>query len=215
MNCRGMALVTGLVLLAAVALLAVTAAGSMTLQQQQAANFAGKHRAAENAVMAESYAIAWLFSRTDTERQPRCGENCLLPAGIQQDAEVPDHPEYESIAWWQNNATAAGRHPLSGEPVGYSHSAAESLWLIEEVHYKPTQAQTSQGAHEGEAYYRIFSRGQGAHPGSTAVSETIVARPWGGNIVPLEFPPDRPLLEFCRQFDDDLACGIQSWRQRR
>ena len=216
MNCRGMALVTGLVLLVAVALLAVTAAGSMTLQQHQAANFTGKHRGKENAAAAESYAIAWLFSRADTERQPRCMENCLLPAGIQPDTAVPDHPEFESTAWWQSNGTAAGRHPLSGEPIGYSFSSAsESLWLIEEIHYQPSGEPALEETLEGVAYYRIFSRGQGTHPGSTTVFETFVARPWGENIQPLQFPPSGPLREFCDQFSTDLACGIQSWRQRR
>lgn len=216
MNCRGMALVTGLVLLAAVALLAVAAAGSMTLQQHQAANFTEKHRAAENAALAESYAIAWLYSRGNTERQTGCVIDCLLPAGIYQDKQVPDHPEFESQSWWQNNGTAAGRHPLSGESLGFVISpASDSLWIIEEIHYQPCEETTAERTHDGVAYYRILSRGHGIHPGSVAVSEAIVARPWGENVGPGEFPPSRSLIEFCHQFSNRLACGIQSWRQRR
>lgn len=216
MNCRGVALVTGLVLLAAVALLAVTAAGSMTLLQHQAANFAEKNRARENAALAESYAIAWLFSRADTERQPGCASDCLLPAGILTDDEVPEQPEFASMAWWRQYGTAAGRHPLTDEEAGYSAiDSTESLWTIEEIHYQALQDGDIGGAYHGVAYYRVFSRGSGGHPGSVVVSEAIVARPWGGGTEPGDFPPAESLSDFCRQFPQGMACGIQSWRERR
>lgn len=214
MNCRGMALLTGLVLLAAVSLLAVTAAGSMTLQQHQATNYAEKSRARAEAARAESWAIAWLFSQAATERQPGCITDCLLPGGIRQDNEVPDNPEFQGAAWWLTNGTAASRHPLSGASVGHTEDdGSDASWIIEEIHFEP--AGTTGTGVEGTGYYRIFARGSGNHPGSVTVTEAIVARPWGTGCQSAAFPPEAPLSSFCSQFSTGLDCGVQSWRQRR
>mgnify|MGYP001820573794 FL=1 len=216
MNCRGMALLTGLLLTAAVALLAVTAAGSMTLLQHQAANFTDKHRARNNAGLAESFAIAWLYSRESVERRSGCHSNCLLPPGIYQDKDIPDFPELEGAAWWQNTGTAAGRHPQSGDLAGYAApSPADAIWIIEEIRFEAPGDDMGGERDGGIAHYRILSRGQGSHPGSMVITESIVARPWNEGVQALEFPPQSSLLNFCRQFDDSTPCGVQSWRQRR
>jgi len=215
-NCRGMALVSGLILLTSVALLAVTAAGSMTLQLHQAANSAEKQQADDNAAMAASYAVAWLYSRGNTERQPGCVSNCLLPAGIHREEDLPDYPELGSMAWWQSMGTAAGSNPVSSEPLGYSASGPlDSLWIMQEAHFQPSEQDSGEKTYDGVGYYRILSRGRGAHPGSVTVFEAIVARPWGESVVREDFPPGAPLYEFCHQFPVDLPCGIQSWRVRR
>ena len=216
MNCRGMALVTGLLLMAAVALLAVTAAGSMTLQQQQAASFTDRQRARNHAGLAESWAIAWLYSRDSRERQADCLADCVLPSGVYRDSEITDEPEFESTAWWRATATSAGSDPHSGERVGYAAAnPADAAWIIEEIHAR----NTPEDGHEQEVgvtgYYRIISRGEGIHPGSVAISETIVARPWNEGMAAGKFPPESPLNAFCRQFSKNVDCGVQSWRQRR
>lgn len=216
MNCRGMALLTGLVLLAAISLLAITAAGSMTLQKHQAANFADKIRAVANARVAESYALAWLYSRADTERQDNCTTGCLLPVGIHQDQNIPDNPEFESTAWWQNVATPAGGNPEPGETAGYvATGSMNALWIMEELHFEATSEPEHEAEYAGVGYYRIFSRGSGNGKASVAVTERIVARPWGGEIKATVFPPEGLLSEFCSQFTEALACGSLAWRQRR
>ena len=63
MNSRGIALFTGLVLLAALSLLALTAASGTVLQRTMAANFQENSMALQNASIAASYARAWLNSR--------------------------------------------------------------------------------------------------------------------------------------------------------
>ena len=216
MNCRGMALVTGLLLMAAVALLAVTAAGNMTLQQQQAANFTDRQRARNNADLAESYATAWLYSRDGMERQTDCTINCVLPVGIYRDSQIKDRPEFESATWWQDMATAAGRDPLSGDLPGYAaRNSTDAVWIIEEIHFQAGMEDEQRQPGSATGYYRIVSRGQGIHPGSVAVNEVIVARPWIEGMTAGDFPPGAPLIEFCRQFNQDVACGILSWRHRR
>lgn len=216
MNGRGMALVTGLLLLAAVALLAVTAAGSMTLQQHQSANFSDRMKAGAAADLAGSWALAWLYSRTDTERQADCISPCLLPAGIHNSGDLPYRPEFESLAWWQANGTPAGEHPVSGEYIGYvSSEPANAFWVIEEVHFEPPDPSVDPARADGVAYYRIFSRGSGRLPGSTVVTEAVVARPWGRNIEGADFPPAKPISDFCDRVGAGIPCGTLSWRRRR
>lgn len=216
LNCRGMALLTGLLLLAAVSLLAITAAGSMTLQQHQAANFADKSRARANALLAESFARAWLYSRSDSERESPCTVNCLLPLGIYRDEDIPDNPEFESMAWWRNHGIPAGQSPGAGMMTGYvGETSTESLWVIEEIHFQAVDDPSGETGYLGVGYYRIFGRGSGNGPASIATCEAIVARPWGGEFKAMEFPPETPLSGFCSQFSDTGACGTLAWRTRR
>ena len=216
MNCRGMALLTGLLLMAAISLLAVTAAGGMSLQRQQAANYEDKSRAGERSDLASSHALAWLLSRQDSERQTDCFRDCPLPAGIRSAGEVPEQAVFETLAWWRSNATSAGAHPVSGEPLGFASMAGDNaLWLLEEIHYEAAPDPQPDGSTTGVGYYRILARGRGRHPRSVSVSEAIVARPWGGNYAPANYPPDQPSGAFCMQFESSLPCGTLAWRKRR
>ena len=216
MNCRGMALLTGLLLMAAISLLAVTAAGGMSLQRQQAANYEDKSRAGERSDLASSHALAWLLSRQDSERQADCVRDCLLPAGIRSPGEVPEQAAFETMAWWRSNATSAGAHPVSGESLVFASMPGDrALWLVEEIHYEDVPDTNRNGTATGVGYYRILARGQGRHSRSVSVSETIVARPWGGDYAPANYPPDQPFGAFCRQFDSLLPCGTLAWRARR
>ncbi|MBT8056603.1 MAG: hypothetical protein KJO72_06645 [Gammaproteobacteria bacterium] len=213
MKNRGVALVTGLLMLTAVTLLAVTAAGSMTLQQHQAANFTDKHRASERAATAESWALAWLYSRSSHERSSACLHDCILPTAVAGPGILPSRPEIETLGWWRSHAVPAAIEPSSGETVGFvSDEQEEGYWLIEEIHFELSVAPAGI---EGLGYYRILARGDGAAPGSTAVSEAIVARPWGPGVAPLAFPPDALLNDFCEAVPDPVPCGIVAWRKRR
>jgi len=201
MTTRGMALVSGLLLLMAVSVIAVTAAGSMALQQRQAGNFEDRARAASGADLAASYAQAWLFARAGLEREPGCVSHCLLPAGIHHGGALPDQPEFESAAWWRQQGVA----PVTGQ---------EAWWVMEEIHFETAPADAGAGI-DGIGYYRILSRGDGRQPGSTAVSETIVARPWGETVEANPYPPADRLIAFCDRLKPGLPCGILSWRRRR
>lgn len=216
MNARGMALVTGLVVLAAVALLAITAAGGMTLQRHQAANFQDHVRAEANADAARAAALAWLYSRADTDRQFDCVSGCFLPDAVRPAGDLPRSPEFLPAAWWQGHAHDAGSHPLTGEPVGFrGASDGAAHWLIEEAHFRRIDPDGNpQGIH-GVGYYRVLARGTGRQGRSVAVTETIVARPWQGEYEPGRFSPDESLRRFCAQFGAELACSVLSWRMRR
>jgi len=207
-----MALLTGLVLMVAVSLLAVTAAGNMTLQQHQAANFSDRQLAFARADRARSWALAWLFSRPNEDREAACDTDCFLPPAIHQDVQVPDRPELMLHSWWLGNGVAAGAHPVdAGGGIQFTTRDEAALWLVEEIHYA-ARPDTAPGI-EGVAYYRVFARG--AADDSVVVSESIVARPWGEAVTELAFPPTGPLSGFCAAIAEAVPCGQLAWRQRR
>ena len=214
MKTRGIALVSGLVLLAAVSLLALTAAGGMNLQRHQAANFVDRVRAEAGADFAQAAALAWLYSRAEVERESGCVTACLLPPAIRADESLPDGVEFLGDGWWSREATHASRHPVTGEPSGFFDlTAADSSWLLEEIRYEPLDPEVAGVA--GIGYYRLLCRATGRQPGTVAVSEAIVARPWGGAVSALTYPPSQTLAAFCAPFGPGVPCGVLAWRLRR
>jgi Tfp pilus assembly protein PilX len=216
LNSRGIALFAGLVLLAAVSLLALTAASGSVLQHNMAVNFQENAMALKNASIATAYAKAWLNSRLVSERESGCLDGCILPVGIRNPGELPARPEYESAAWWRSNALAAGYNPETAETEITPDAGAEpARWIIEEIQYETSGDTRGENMAEGVAYYRILGRGTGRNTRSVAVTEAIVARPWDGDFEPGLYPPDGLFGVFCRQFDNRYDCGSLSWRQRR
>jgi len=211
-----MALLMGLVLLAAISLMALMAANGTVLQRRMSANFEASSKALGDAARATAAARAWLDSRSDFERQRGCLSNCILPAAIQGTGELPRYPEFESAAWWMVNAVAAGTHPETGDAVDLPAPEADPpRWIIEELRYVPLDESVSGDQAVGVGYYRILARSSGGRAGGLAITESIVARPWDGDYEPLPYPSDTPPGAFCRQFDQRVACGMQAWRQRR
>ena len=186
MNARGVALIMGLILLAAISLLALTSARGMVLQHRMAGNLDENLEALHNASIAAADARSWLESRADVERETGCPADCLLPVAIRNAGELPARPEFESAAWWRANGYLAGADPESGDSLGYGSGGVEpARWIMEE------------------------------RPGSVAVSETILARPWDGEYDPAPYPATDPPGGFCSQFGESVACGTLAWRQRK
>jgi len=216
LNNRGIALFAGLVLLAAVSLLALSAASGAVLQRNMAINYQENAVALQNASIAESYAMAWLNSRTVSERQSGCQTNCLLPIGIHGAGDLPAHPEFESVDWWRSNAFVTGYNAQTAETLTTPDQGAEpARWIIEEIHYIDTGDSWDVNRAEGLGYYRVLSRGTGRNPRSVAVTELIATRPWEGSFEAGSFPPDGSNRAFCRQFESRYDCGRMAWRQRR
>lgn len=212
----GIALVLGLLLLAAMGLLAVMASNGMLLQRRIAANDADRSRALQNADLATAAARAWLDSRADVEREAGCQAGCLLPPAIHTEGALPANPEFESSAWWRSNAVAAPSQPDSGTPLGrFVPLDGEAWWLLEEVHVEPFGEAVSGPAVGAVGYYRILARGSGIQANSIAVTEAMVARPWEGAYQPAPYPPQPDTPSFCGQFDMAVPCGVLAWRQRK
>jgi Tfp pilus assembly protein PilX len=216
LNNRGIALLAGIILLAAISLLALTAASGTILQRNMAANFQENAMALQNSTIAVSYAETWLNSRPVNQRERGCQINCVLPVGLRNRGELPTRPEFESAAWWRSNAFAVGYNPETAEQAATPDAGAEpARWIMEEIWYETTGDPRGENKAEGVAYYRVLGRGTGKNTRSVAVTEAIVARPWEGDFQAGVYPPGEPPGAFCRQFESRYPCGRQSWRRRR
>jgi Tfp pilus assembly protein PilX len=221
MNQRGVALIAGLALMAALSLLALVATSGMILQQHMASNYRENRLARENSAIASYFAVAWLYSRANHEREGACISDCLLPVAIHNPGEIPVQAEYQGSNWWQSNGIEVGVNPKSGESMGINPGtgAVPPLWILEELHFEAAENVDDGSPFEGVGYYRILSRGTGTQAGKIAVTESIVARPWGGDYQLDVFPPGSEASNFCLQFageaEEDHDCGRLAWRQRR
>ena len=218
MNCQGTTLIMGMVFLFGLSLLALSGTSGMLLQQQMASNFRdalASLKLAENALLQAS---SWLMSLPGADRTPDCITECLLPAAIHPTNSFSRTAEFEGESWWSRHGVIAGIHPETREPfTEQSTPASSAYWLIEEISFEALLAHGGDYDIHGIGYYRILARGLHRLPGSRAVIETIVARPWGSGITPEEFPSIDGPLTFCRQFDHSeflsSKCGRLSWRQ--
>jgi len=220
-NQRGVALIAGLALLATLSLLALVATSAMILQRHMSANYHENKLALENSAIATSFALAWLFSRASHEREESCTVDCILPIAIHKLGEIPAQVEYQGSAWWLAHAIEAATDPESGASTGGNPGtgAVPPLWVLEEVHYEAAENLEAGSDFDGVGYYRILSRGTGTDAGKIAVTESLVARPWGGDYQQDAFPPGPTSSDFCFQFEgvaeEDYDCGRLAWRQRR
>jgi Tfp pilus assembly protein PilX len=221
MKQRGVALIAGLALLAALSLLALVASSGMILQRHMSSNYKENKLALENSAIATSFAMAWLFSRENHEREESCVSDCILPAAIHGTDEIPTQAEFQGSGWWQSNGITAGVHPETGASTGGNSGSGTvpPLWILEELHFEIAENVVDGSGFEGIGYYRILSRGTGTQAGKVAVTESTVARPWGGDYQLDAFPPGQENSAFCHQFADkaeeEYHCGRQAWRQRR
>jgi Tfp pilus assembly protein PilX len=218
---QGVTLLTGLVLLAAISLLALVAASSMVLQLRMAGNFEDSRLALQNSAMAVALGEDFLYSVGQDGRIPDCQGTCFnspLSTIIHQTTELPAFPEYEAESWWRSWGAVAGVAPLSGVSLENSGvpGAEPPRFLIEEVHFDPTTGvpvSADAPLLDGIGYYRILGRGSGRGAAAIAVSESIVARPWKADALP--GPGNGDVHAFCADYRPWYDCGRMAWRQRR
>jgi Tfp pilus assembly protein PilX len=218
---HGVTLLTGLVLLAAISLLALVATSSMVLQLRMADNFEDSRLALQNSAMAVTLGEDFLYSLGQDGRIPDCQARCFnspLSTIIHEPTDLPAFPENEAESWWRSVGAIAGVAPLSDVPIGSSGvpDAEPPRFLIEEVHFDPTTgAPVNADAPllDGIGYYRILGRGSGRDATTIAVSESIIARPWKADSLP--GPGNGDVTAFCADYRPWYDCGRMAWRQRR
>lgn len=216
---RGIALIAGLLLLASMVVLALAVATGMLLERRMAGNFGDGQLALQRAQLADRWAGYWLESRPADPLGPDCVDDCGPTPPIFQTGQLPPYPEFEDEAWWQLHGAVAGVDPGSGAVrMDYSLPAtAAPRWIIEELHFEPLEGiVTEPGDPEPTVgYYRLLARGSGRFPGSIAVTETIIARPWGAGLRPAPYPPAADEPWFCDPVPEAVPCGRVAWRRRR
>jgi len=216
---RGIALIAGLLLLASMVILGLAVATGMLLERRMAGNFGDQQLALERAQLAGRWGQYWLQSRSENPLDADCSEACGPTPPIFDAGQLPQSPEFEAGSWWQLNGAAAGLEPGTGDMrIDYTLAGTDDpLWLIEEIHMQPLEGIVAEpGDPEPKlGYYRVLGRGSGRLPGSIAVTETVVARPWAASLTPATFPPRSDETWFCEQVPGEVPCGRQAWRRRR
>ena len=216
---RGIALIAGLLLMASMVLLALAVATGMLLEQRMAGNFADGQLAVQRAQLAGQWADYWLLSQEQDPFAADCADNCGPTPPVFEAGNLPTYPEFESVAWWRANSAGAGADPSGGAPrMDYSLDGVEEpFWLIEALHMEPLEGFTQEpGDPEPQlGYYRILARGSGRYPGSVAVTESVIARPWAVDFEPAAFPPNPAGPGFCEQVPEEVPCGRLAWRRRQ
>jgi len=215
--CQGAVLLICLLMLAALTLLGLAAASDHTLQDRMSNNLVEAALAGQSSNTALSWGEQWLLSRPGSERPAACTDNCTQGDIIRAKGGHGPFPENQNLNWWQLNAHPTGKDPLTGAIVDPSMAGqgAHAYWLIEEVHVSSdTQAEDTTVE---TAYYRILARGTGRDPatGSSrfAISQSIIARPWGDDAWTDAFPQSSQVNSFCSVENMAAPCGRLAWRQ--
>ena len=218
---EGVALLAGLILLMAISLLALVAAGSMLQQQRMATNFTDGQRADRLAEAALRQAEEALFALGEDQRLSDCTTACFAPAAqvkIYENGALPPYPEQQPLQWWQ----AWARMVSLGESTPTIDSALTTFspdppyFLIEEIHFQPADDAANPDigtTMDGIGYYRVLARASGMGAGSVAVHESILARPWGTGL--LRAGDGSTGFGPCAALAAWMDCGRLSWRRRR
>jgi len=214
-------LLAGLVLLAALSLLALAASGSMLRQQHMAGNYADGQLARRAAYVAIFRGRQFLFKIEDEARTRSCLQDCFVSPFdtlIRRASQLPTNPEFEDAAWWRTWALPFGADPGGdwGSTESWNFGPEPPRFLIEELRFDDLaskQQTTDTPEPDGIGYYRILARGVGHAPFSVAVDEAIVARPWFGPDA--GDPRNSPEDAFCEAVGAKYDCGLMALRQLR
>ena len=204
-----MVLLFCLLILTALTLLGLSAAADTRLQNQLTTNLQEQEHANQSAQAALSWAEHWLL-----ELPGPPPASCTGPCGglyVHAAGNLPPHPEYEELAWWQTHGYEAGIDPLSKDRLATlaSGSIHPAMWVIELVHEVPPD----DGSLHLQSWYRLLARGTGRTGRGISVIESIVVRPWiyDDSVDPTPADP----ISVCDGFEADTGCGRVSWRELR
>lgn len=211
---RGIALIAGLMLMASMVMLSLAVATGVLLEHRMAGNFGDGQLALGRAQLAQQWGEHWLYSQAVNPLNPECESDCGV-ALIYPQGTLPAAPELLNSEWWSLNAWKAGIEPVTGlVHLDYTFpGTGDPLWLIEELRIEPLEP-LIEDPEPTMGYYRVLAHGSGRLPGSIAITESIIARPWIDSLEPSPLPPSAGTW-FCETVTTDFACGRMSWRRRR
>jgi len=210
---RGAVLLLCLILLIALSLLGLAAASDQQLQERINDNIEVARQDQEIARLGSLWAQAWLSALPGDTVPATCGASCpegavILPAGSLTESTGIQGPD-----WWQSNAWDAGLDPVTGSRFAMPGIAggAQAHWLVQELRVAPFDAGEDGSASVG--WYRILARGSNGLHGTSAVTESIFARPWGEASWRRDLSDDSGQADICPLVPAQFSCGRQAWRE--
>jgi Tfp pilus assembly protein PilX len=181
----GMVLLFCLMFLTALTLLGLSASSDSIMQHQLSANMQQTEHAKQAARATLAWAEHWL---TDLPGPPpescqTSNQTACVGFSVHASGSLSEHPEFETLAWWQTHGFVAGTDPHTGEHLETvtSFGIDPPLWIIESIHETPPTENTSNRL---QVWYRLLARGSGQRSGQTgttvSVIESIVRKDWPG-----------------------------------
>lgn len=209
---RGVTLLLGVLLLATLSLVVLSAASASGLQIRISNNNSQEQQALAQARSASHWAERWLLGQPGTQRLPPCAASCTAQQVVRAAGSYPPLLEHQSEAWWLTHGHADGFDPASGQRLAQRTPSdiPAGRWLIEEVHHETSAA----GSSNEISYYRILARGVAASGGPPVVVESIIARPWGQADWQDPLPRESHTVLFCHGLLPATPCGRRSWQRR-
>lgn len=206
----GAVLLVCLMLLAATSLLGLAAASDHLLNEKMSKNQVEAAEAERQAGIAMAWGESWLFGIPGDQKPSPCFPPCPAGSVIWAKGVLGSAIEYRDEEWWRANALTAGVDPISGTPI---MPGGLAFWLVEEIHSQP--AQTGENAVPEITWYRLTARSGDTPNGALAVTESILARPWGDVNWKNGFPATGTSPGFCFGFEPPVPCGRKAWRRAR
>ena len=208
----GAVLMLCLLLLIALGLLGLAAASDHLLQTRMTGNLDDQGRADQSAASALAWGEAWLFGLAGEDRVSACSTACESDQVIRASGSFGSQLEQKSLDWWRQNAFRSGLDPVTGSVLDGFESGplGGGYWLIEELHDLP---KAEDGLSPETVYYRVMARGLSQPGGSWAVTESIIARPWGDAAFTQPFPAGPGQAGLCTLLTGLSDCGRRGWRK--
>lgn len=169
---RGMALVTGMLLLIVVTILAMSMFRGYGTQQKIAGNVREKNRAVSAAVSAQQYAEYWLSSAT-----PPVAVDCsgMLPSPVPQVCQ--NSPDFTVVPWTLNAQPVGVNFNTFSKLAKVDQSPSQKSYFSAPMFYVTDLGQSAAGPGE---VYQIDAAGWGGTPDTVAVVEsTFLLSPSG------------------------------------
>lgn len=209
---RGAVLMLCLLLLTSLSMLGLAAASDYLSHTNITGNMFDQDLADQSAGSALYWGESWLFGLPGAAREPACNENCAASQVIRARGSYGPAIGQRDLAWWQLHAYRAGTDPVTDAILdGFASGlSGGGYWLIEELHFQEDNLDERVSE---IAFYRILARSIDQPGGSWSVTESIIARPWGNELLTEPFPssPDAPGI--CSLLDPGSSCGRLAWRK--
>jgi Tfp pilus assembly protein PilX len=200
-------------LLVALTLLGLAAASDSILQDRMTNNLVENGRLHHAANAALGWGESWLHGQPGGSRPQACETDCPPFGVIRIAGSLGVNPAYQPLDWWQAQAFREGSDPLTGAVLVPTGMENPGYWLIEELLVTPGTG--VEGAQPETGYYRLLARADDSGSNAYAVTESIVARPWGDPAWTDPFPGPAAYTPYCIQAELRPGCGRLSWRKTR
>lgn len=210
---QGAVLLLCLLLLSSLTILGLAAATDHVLQKRMSGNHLESSMANHSAESTLKWGRDWLFGLNGATSPSACSSACGPMDVIRSEGFYGEVIEHQDTDWWKQNAFPFGKDPVTGVLMDEftDNETERNYWLIEEVQVESSSSGLSLATEI--AYYRISARSSPGNNEMFTVTQSIVARPWGDEVLSNSFPKPSGETGICFAFAHEIPCGRLAWRR--